>query len=70
MFLLHCDHCGRRELRGPRSLHTDPTGAFVAECRACGRTSAIAGRRAVEPSVTPAPSPTSTPGQAPAPAAA
>jgi hypothetical protein len=45
MFLLHCDHCGRRELRGPRSLSTDHDGAFVATCRVCGTTSVVAGRR-------------------------
>ena len=33
MFLLHCERCGRRELRGPRSLSTTDTGEFVASCR-------------------------------------
>jgi hypothetical protein len=57
MFLLHCDHCGRRELRGPRSLRTDVHGAFVADCRACGTTTTVAGGHArplATPDVTPA----------------
>lgn len=41
MFLHHCDHCGRRELRGPRSLFTDDAGTFVAACRICGTVSPI-----------------------------
>ena len=41
MFLHHCDHCGRRELRGPRSLFTDDAGTFVAACRICGTVSPV-----------------------------
>ena len=41
MFLHHCDHCGRRELRGPRSLFTDHAGTFVATCRMCGTVSPV-----------------------------
>jgi len=58
MFLLHCDHCGRRELRGPRSLSTNEHGAFVATCRICGTTSVVAGRRAPLSAPAPAPVPT------------
>jgi hypothetical protein len=39
MHLIDCPHCGRRELRGARNLHTvaTPTGAVLAStCRACG----------------------------------
>ena len=39
MFICDCPICGRRELRGPRSLYTVPTAtgdAFAARCRACG----------------------------------
>ena len=65
MFLLHCDHCGRRELRGPRSLSTDPHGAFVATCRQCGTTSVIAGaHRHPAAAPTPASVPTSIPSAA------
>jgi hypothetical protein len=35
MFLCECHHCGRRELRGPRSLFTQD-GTFATTCRACG----------------------------------
>lgn len=45
MFLHHCHHCGRRELRGPRSLSTDEHGTFVAACRACGAVSPVLGDR-------------------------
>lgn len=41
MFLHHCDNCGRRELRGPRSLFTDDAGTFVAACRVCGAVSPL-----------------------------
>jgi hypothetical protein len=59
MFLLHCDHCSRRELRGPRSLTTTDTGEFVAACRACGHVQHIAGGL---PAATPAvPAPASSP---------
>jgi hypothetical protein len=52
MFLLHCAHCGRRELRGPRSLTTTDAGEFVAACRACGHEQHVAGGRpAVAPIV-------------------
>jgi hypothetical protein len=43
MFLLHCEHCGRRELRGPRSLSTTDIGEFVATCRSCGAMAHVAG---------------------------
>ena len=39
MFICDCPICGRRELRGPRSLYTVPTAtgdAFAARCRGCG----------------------------------
>jgi hypothetical protein len=39
MFRCDCPSCGRRELRGPRSLFTvsTPAGrAFAARCRGCG----------------------------------
>lgn len=48
MFLCECHHCGRRELRGPRSLAT-VDGAFVATCRRCGQTVAVAGARVLRP---------------------
>jgi hypothetical protein len=54
MFLHHCNHCGRRELRGPRSLFTDDAGAFVAACRICGTVSAILEAAPVAPATTPA----------------
>jgi hypothetical protein len=59
MFLLHCDHCGRRELRGPRSLSTDEHGAFAATCRMCGTTNVVAGGHRV-PLTPPAPTPVPT----------
>lgn len=51
MFLHHCSSCGRRELRGPRSLFTDATGAFVAACRSCGTVAPVLDRpgRAMAP---------------------
>ena len=52
MFLHHCDHCGRRELRGPRSLFTDDSGTFVAACRICGTVSPVLTPR---PAAVPAP---------------
>jgi hypothetical protein len=39
MFVCDCPICGRRELRGLRSLFTVPTDAgavFAARCRGCG----------------------------------
>jgi hypothetical protein len=63
MFLLHCDHCGRRELRGPRSLTTTEAGEFVAACRACGHVQHVAGGRPAV--VTPAvPAPATSPAAA------
>lgn len=46
MFLCECHSCGRRELRGPRSLAITPLGA-VATCRACGEEVLVAARRPV-----------------------
>jgi hypothetical protein len=56
MFLHHCDHCGRRELRGPRSLFTDEAGNFVAACRNCGTVSPVLATRPA-PAVEAAPAP-------------
>ena len=56
MFLHHCDHCGRRELRGPRSLFTDDSGTFVAACRICGTVSPV-----LKPRPAPAVAPTALP---------
>ena len=39
MILCDCPRCGRRELRGPRSLHTVPTArgeVLAMTCRRCG----------------------------------
>ena len=66
MFLHHCDHCGRRELRGPRSLFTDDSGAFVAACRICGTVSPVLQPR---PAPVEAPAATVTAGARPATAA-
>ena len=55
MFLHHCDHCGRRELRGPRSLFTDDAGTFVAACRICGTVSPV-----LKPRTVPATAPAAT----------
>lgn len=57
MFLCDCHHCGRRELRGPRSLTTSPDGRFVAACRGCGATVAVAGARPGTPATNPPPAP-------------
>lgn len=48
MFLCECHSCGRRELRGPRSLVLTPAGA-TASCRACGSVVVVARTRALEP---------------------
>jgi hypothetical protein len=45
MFVCDCHHCGRRELRGPRSLRHRPAG-WYAHCRACGAENLVAGDRA------------------------
>lgn len=48
MFVCECPHCGRRELRGARSLHPLPAGDgidWVAHCRACGQAVTIAESR-------------------------
>jgi hypothetical protein len=42
MFLCECPSCGRRELRGPRSLVLTATAA-TATCRACGTEVLVAG---------------------------
>lgn len=60
MFVCDCPTCGRRELRGPRSLYTVPTPtgpAFAARCRGCGADVHVSGpdlattepRRPLEP---------------------
>jgi hypothetical protein len=54
MFLHHCNHCGRRELRGPRSLFTDDAGTFVAACRICGTVSPLLDPAPATPATTPA----------------
>ena len=64
MFVCDCPTCGRRELRGPRSLHAVPVegGAvdWVAMCRACGTTvTVVEGRR--RDLAPPAPAPTPIP---------
>lgn len=50
MFVCDCPTCGRRELRGPRSLHPVSTPAGVrwtASCRGCGAVvDVLAGRPA------------------------
>ena len=48
MHLTDCPHCGRRELRGARSLHTvaTPRGDVLAStCRGCGAELAAADNR-------------------------
>ena len=45
MFLAHCAVCGRRELRGDRSIHsfTTPRGdVLAATCRGCGSELSVA----------------------------
>lgn len=54
MFLCDCHRCGRRELRGPRSLFP-LDGGFAATCRRCGSTVAVAGTRVARPAAAPAP---------------
>lgn len=66
MFLCDCHHCGRRELRGPRSLTTNLDGAFVATCRACGTDLVVAGARPAAPARAPQPVPARTVAPAPA----
>jgi hypothetical protein len=56
MFLCECDSCGRRELRGPRSLVITPFGA-TATCRACGHDVLVAAARPVAPPAVPAEQP-------------
>jgi hypothetical protein len=43
MFVSDCHHCGRRELRGPRSLRHDDATGWWTECRACGGHVHVAG---------------------------
>jgi hypothetical protein len=48
MFLCDCPTCGRRELRGARSLHPLPVGDgidWIAHCRACGEAVTIVAQR-------------------------
>jgi len=48
MHLTDCPHCGRRELRGARPLHTvaTPWGDVLASsCRGCGAELAVADSR-------------------------
>jgi hypothetical protein len=54
MFLCECNSCGRRELRGPRSLVLTPLGA-TATCRSCGAQVLVAAARPVVPATAPAP---------------
>jgi hypothetical protein len=52
MFLSDCPACGRRELRGDRSLHPVETarGAVLASrCRGCGAQLAAASNRLLHP---------------------
>lgn len=47
MFLTNCDHCGLRELRGPRSVETfvrtDHGLDLVYRCARCGTANLLAG---------------------------
>lgn len=48
MHLTDCPHCGRRELRGARSLHTVTTArgnVFATSCRGCGAELSVATNR-------------------------
>jgi hypothetical protein len=50
MFLAHCETCGRRELRGTRSINALVNTHHGIElhytCRVCGAPNVIGGRRA------------------------
>lgn len=52
MHLSDCPHCGRRELRGARSLHSVTTGrgnVLAASCRGCGAELSVATNRVLRP---------------------
>lgn len=52
MHLIDCLHCGRRELRGARSLHTVATArgdVIATTCRGCGAEVAAASSRLLLP---------------------
>jgi C4-type Zn-finger protein len=60
MFVCDCPACGRRELRGPRSLHPFPVAGgavdWITQCRACGTSvTVVEGRRAPATPETPVP---------------
>jgi hypothetical protein len=53
MHLSDCPRCGRRELRGARSLHTVTTrrgSVFASSCRGCGAELSAATNRVLRPS--------------------
>ena len=53
MHLSDCPRCGRRELRGARSLHTVTTRrgtVFASACRGCGAELSVATNRVLRPS--------------------
>ncbi|MGH9274127.1 MAG: hypothetical protein ACRDZU_05705 [Acidimicrobiales bacterium] len=53
MHLSDCPRCGRRELRGARSLHTVTTGrgnVFASTCRGCGAELSASTSRVLRPS--------------------
>ena len=52
MTLSDCPSCGRRELRGARSIHALATGrgaVLVTTCRGCGAELAVGSSRVVRP---------------------
>lgn len=52
MHLSDCPRCGRRELRGARSLHTvaGPRGnVFASTCRGCGAELSVSSNRVLRP---------------------
>jgi hypothetical protein len=53
MHLSDCPRCGRRELRGARSLHTVTThrgNVFASTCRGCGAELSASTNRVLRPS--------------------
>jgi C4-type Zn-finger protein len=55
MTLCDCPSCGRRELRGLRSLHSVPTArghVLALTCRRCGAEVSAATNRLVRPAAT------------------
>jgi transcription elongation factor Elf1 len=53
MHLSDCPRCGRRELRGTRSLHTVTTrrgNVFASTCRGCGAELSASTNRVLRPS--------------------